>query len=585
MKTFIILSSCAWRGMLQRPHQMARALASLGHNVHFIEPIGLDIHDPFHETRRDSFLSYSLSHRRIINDVSVYQPVATLNGNKTLVQSTIGLLEHLINTSGREVSIITYFPYQFLFVNQVKGQYTLIYDCVDDHNDLTYSYWSSPHDIEYERQLMDKADIILTTSSALYLSKSYGRDNVYLSKNAVSPEDFIFTESLEEPKDLCLIPHPRICYMGAVDKWFDEELFYRLIADNPDKSFVVIGPVREGMLQRVFPNLYILGVKEHANLKNYLSHMDVGIIPFKDQTDLIVNCDPIKLYEYIACGLPVVSTSLPELSLGLDFVRPCSSYPEMNKTIADFVNYNVNRKIASQFISQNSWKKRAEQIVHVLDGHTNMYSKEVVIPNLQDAFSSYLKTDSSPIIESLLGLTYAESNSNKFVELTQRAYTQLRIPFTLRNYILALCVSNQLDQAVETVLNDQYVKEKMKAELLATVTLNENILTLIKLSYCINKKDEVMNLISLIQDQDIREIELAHYFAEIGEKNQALQIYLKYLQHPVKDFSPLFNSNLVILLKELYENSYEKYNELRDFFLKKKQSFDDVNFSSETWVF
>ena len=177
------------------------------------------------------------------------------------------------------------------------------------------------------------SDAVLVTSSALYLSKCIGRENVFFSKNAVNIEDFVRSDAGYEPEDLKNIPHPRICYSGAVFEWFDEELFYKTIDANAGKSFVVLGPVSEKLLKIPRPNLHVLGVKKHSELKNYLYGMDIGIIPFKDDIDLIIHCNPIKMYEYLACGLPVVSTALPDTYIGQDFVKTCKGAGNFIKAI------------------------------------------------------------------------------------------------------------------------------------------------------------------------------------------------------------------------------------------------------------
>jgi hypothetical protein len=115
------------------------------------------------------------------------------------------VLNHLLEGSCHNV-IISYFPRFEPVIDRVKGQCRLVYDCVDDHEDMEYSYWSAPEDIELEQRILERADLILTTSTGLYLSKSYGRNNVFLSKNAVNLEDFSGESQL--PEDLRNIPEP-----------------------------------------------------------------------------------------------------------------------------------------------------------------------------------------------------------------------------------------------------------------------------------------------------------------------------------------------------------------------------------------
>jgi glycosyltransferase involved in cell wall biosynthesis len=122
-----------------------------------------------------------------------------------------------------------------------------------------------------------------------------------------------FMEPRPEPADLAALPQPRICFFGTLDVWLDQELLSHVAAAFPAASLILIGPVRyspDRLLR--FPNVHLLGARSHELLPGYLQHMDVLIIPYQ-LTTYTANVHPVKTYEALATGKPLVTTNLPEL--------------------------------------------------------------------------------------------------------------------------------------------------------------------------------------------------------------------------------------------------------------------------------
>ena len=127
----------------------------------------------------------------------------------------------------------------------------------------------------------------------------------------VNPDHFI--GNLPEPEEYKDIPSPRILYAGVIATWFDQELLIQCAKKFMDASFVIIGPAVVGTSKMAsVENIYMLGAKKYEELPAYLMHSDVGIIPFKIN-ELVESVNPIKLYEYMAAGLPVVCTDWKEV--------------------------------------------------------------------------------------------------------------------------------------------------------------------------------------------------------------------------------------------------------------------------------
>jgi glycosyltransferase involved in cell wall biosynthesis len=118
------------------------------------------------------------------------------------------------------------------------------------------------------------------------------------------------------PAAYASIPRPRAVYVGLMAEWFDFDLVARAARQRPDVSFVMIGPA-ELARQRLprLPNLHLIGPVPWSGLPAYLQHASVGLIPFdmKNHRNLVKGVNPLKLYEYAAAGVPVVSIAWPEI--------------------------------------------------------------------------------------------------------------------------------------------------------------------------------------------------------------------------------------------------------------------------------
>lgn len=572
-KKFIILSSCSWGVMLQRPHHIARSLSRFGYSVDYVQPSS-------NATTLDSSVNlanamdYSRNLVKQIGFINIHTPVSVYHDDRLILNNYKEVVQELIDSSNEEVIIVCYFPSHINIIKQLTGNFKVVYECVDDHSDLEYSYWSSKSDREDELKLLSRADVITTTSSALYLAKSLNSDNVYLSKNAVNTDDFDKNIDYNIPEDISNIPGPRVCYVGAVDRWFDEELFYNLVRTHKDKSFIVIGPVKNGILSKKEENLYILGLKEHKHLKNYLRYMDVGIIPFKDDIDIIVNCDPIKMYEYVMSGLPVVATNMPELALGKGYIKVCNGLDDFNKKLNDAVQLKIDRQEINEFISENTWKVRAKQIIDILEGRSSDYSKVKVTDKLKTNWELLLRDNNNAILLSMYSLIFSNKDITKFLNLAEQAYNQLPILYTLKNYLSSLIQNGNLEKAIDVALNDKNIEDCYKAELAYKANSNNKKDILLSMMYC--KKDFSEIDFLLAEDEFTNEIEYANYYFETGEYQKSLDIYstLSKRSYTVHD-SPLAAYNFSELLRianSKYASYFEeRYNYLLDKHLNNSQ--------------
>jgi glycosyltransferase involved in cell wall biosynthesis len=143
-----------------------------------------------------------------------------------------------------------------------------------------------------------------------------------------------------------------------MEQWFDFALVSRATERLSDVSFVLIGPNRlatERLPPR--PNLHLLGSRPFAELPAYLHNADVGIIPFdvKNCGELVHSINPLKMYEYMACGLPVVAVAWDELQHLQSPARLCDTTEEFIRAIADAVSQPYDRNSSVRFAREHDW--------------------------------------------------------------------------------------------------------------------------------------------------------------------------------------------------------------------------------------
>jgi glycosyltransferase involved in cell wall biosynthesis len=196
---------------------------------------------------------------------------------------------------------------------------SVVYHCVDDLATMPRVSARAVNDTE--PRLVATADAVFTSSRKLFDSLSlYSRGNVHLVHNVADADHFARARLPGPlPYDLSVIPEPRALFVGTLNDYkIDWMLLSQVARRRADWSFVLVGPSgSEATLVgikalRDLPNVYFLGYRPYSCLPEYLRGASAGLIPYKitPHTEAVF---PLKMWEYLAAGLPVVSTSLPAL--------------------------------------------------------------------------------------------------------------------------------------------------------------------------------------------------------------------------------------------------------------------------------
>lgn len=258
--------------------------------------------------------------------------------------------------------LLTTFPYAVDFLCAVPEGIKAYY-CVDDFLDypgVNHAAWA-----RMEAELLDAVDGLIVTSR--YLARKRTRDCPLL--HLPHGVDYAHFQSGEgAAPELESLPKPIVGFFGLISSWVDLNLVADLARRFPAASFVLIGRSEVSLEPLAgLPNVRCLGFVPYAELPRYARYFDVGLIPFVlNQLTRAVN--PVKLMEYLALGLPVLSTRLPELEDLAGPIRLAVTPDEFRDGLADLLTTLGPKTSAAarEIASENTWDERVERLSEFL---------------------------------------------------------------------------------------------------------------------------------------------------------------------------------------------------------------------------
>lgn len=297
----LCLSHLRWDFVFQRPqHLMTRAAAEY-EVIFFEEPVEEDGVAPALE-----FMPRS-------GGVKVVRPVLPRGLSPDVAAAAQrALLDGLLAPrAGRPLVAWFYTPMMMAVAGGLRAD-AVIYDCMDE---LSAFRGAPPAMLEMERRLLSRADQVFTGGRSLYEAKRGKHRHVHCFPSSIDAAHFgQARKSLPEPEGMQHIARPRLGFFGVVDERMDTGLVGALAALRPDWQFVMIGPVVKidpATLPRR-DNIHWIGGRDYRDLPAHLAHWDLGFMPFalNESTRFI---SPTKTPEFLAAGLPVVSTPVTDV--------------------------------------------------------------------------------------------------------------------------------------------------------------------------------------------------------------------------------------------------------------------------------
>ncbi|HUU26460.1 MAG TPA: ElyC/SanA/YdcF family protein [archaeon] len=320
----ICFSSIDWDFNWQGHQEIMQSLAASGNRVLFIENTGVRI-PRLRDYKRlvNRFRNWRLGYkgiRRVDKNLFVFSPIILPFPysrmarwiNKRLI---LKVLNSWCKAQKCASPILWAFLPSSLTLELIQNlsYKLLIYYCIDS---FEHSSPAASKIAKSERRIIHLADLVFVTSELLREHCAPHNKEVHKFPFTVNYDRFRQareSELKDAPDDLLPISPPRVAYIGGLHRWCDQELVVQLSKLLPEVSFVFVGPEQEPVQTlRELPNVHLLGGKPHRMLPYYLRYMDIGLIPYRI-TDYTDNVYPTKLNEYLAMGIPVVSTPIREV--------------------------------------------------------------------------------------------------------------------------------------------------------------------------------------------------------------------------------------------------------------------------------
>lgn len=285
---------------------------------------------------------------------------------KTAEDLVTGLIDDLVATMGVENYVNWFYTPMMLPLNKNLRPAAVVYDCMDQLS----AFKNAPPELqERERELFKTADLVFTGGRSLFEAKKNDHSAIYAFPSSIDKAHFSQAKNIKtDVPEQADIPHPRVGFVGVIDERADLELLAGTADSCQDIHFIMVGPVVKidpGSLPER-PNIHYLGQKAYDELPAILAGWDVAMMPFalNESTRYI---SPTKTPEYLAAGLPVVSTAIADVvdpygNAGLVriAVTPAEFCSNLEESLKDD-SVERNKK-AEEFLQELSWDKTFESM-------------------------------------------------------------------------------------------------------------------------------------------------------------------------------------------------------------------------------
>jgi len=337
MTDILCISTTDWNEIWGSRQQIMARLAAAGQRVLFVErQVGPEhlLRDP--DLRHRKLSAWRLPALRLLDkNLWLWQPPLLPPGRyysmalNHLGQSLLaGRLRPVLHELTFEQPVLwLYPPHSAPLIGQFSEK-LVVYHCIErfvgGQRGLKRKVMQAQ-----ESELLHRADrVFVHTEDLRRLNQPIARHTITLVPSAADVAYFQSTDAVHP--DVSALPHPRLGVSGTLDARVDIGLLKNLACSHPEWHLILIGQVRPGRMDlapfQILPNVHLLGPRPFADLPALLNGMDALLIPYL-RNELTEYISPIKLYEYLAVGKPIISVDLPGVRPLQDWVSLANDQP------------------------------------------------------------------------------------------------------------------------------------------------------------------------------------------------------------------------------------------------------------------
>lgn len=380
MRQIVCLSTSNWQGIPTRKQQVMGRIRDA--EILYFDPPVTMIAPLKDKSVKDRMSKYKEDGEHPMDNVTVYAlpPVLPFYNkiraiNKINQRRIAAFVRSKIRKHGFTDPIIwVYHPSSADAVKHIPHS-SLVYDCVDRHS--AYPGLINPEVVDrMEADLAAECSVIFATAKGLYETLRTYNNNTYLIPNGANYELFsrVDDPALPIPNDLFTVQKPVLGFSGALQECIDYSLVAYAAKRHPEWSFVFIGAPLPGVDTSALnglANVHLLGKKSYKEMVGYLAYFDVCLNLFR-AGDLAKDVSPLKFYEYLATGKPIVSTPQPDQVQEFKDVIYIASTPEEFEAkcaVAIKENSNWHTQRRRELGRACSWDSRVAEMRTILLQH------------------------------------------------------------------------------------------------------------------------------------------------------------------------------------------------------------------------
>ncbi len=382
-KLVIIVSAANWDGVYHRPHHFARRFARLDDTkVLYVEPPVTLLGPIKNRESITTWKNWKNGAREVEENLFVLSPPPVFPfamKNEKVNKINQRKIAREIQKTINDFKLPTTKPVLYNFLPSTINMLEFfdfaekIYDCVDDHSEFN-GLINKEVMLNMEKRICETADLCLATAQKLLDDKVQWNSNFHLVNNGAEYEHFSNESVLNEPapSDFPINSKPTIGFVGGIGTWIDLKWMIELANRTKDThNFVVIGPASVDISSLTKQqNVSYLGPKHYNELPKYYHRFNFAISPFKIER-LTESVNPIKMYEYLSAGLPVISTGLVEVKRYSDVVEICDTGNDAADYIEQFTDTPEQKAIRKQTGKDNSWDSRFKSVLSLTETFSN----------------------------------------------------------------------------------------------------------------------------------------------------------------------------------------------------------------------